>query len=72
MAHHIGKPDLMITATCGLNWPEITSQLLQGQTATTAPFVTAHVFKVCQSFPLSLLLVFMCILGSITSINEED
>jgi len=28
LACHIGKPDLMITATCNPNWPEITSQLL--------------------------------------------
>src|SRR5260370_28197482 len=25
LAHHIGKPDLMITATFNPNWPEITS-----------------------------------------------
>ena len=46
LARQMGKPDLMITATCNPNWPEIRSQLAPGQSAVEVPHITARVFKV--------------------------
>lgn len=45
-----GKPDLMVTATCNPNWPEIRCRLLPGQGATEIPHVTNRVFKVGTRF----------------------
>ena len=42
---HYGKPDLFITFTCNLKWPEITGSLLPNQTPADRPDVTAQVFK---------------------------
>ena len=39
------KPDLFITMTCNPNWPEIQSELLQGQTPQDRPDIVARVFK---------------------------
>ena len=39
------KPDLFITMTCNPNWPEITAELKEGQTAQDRPDVVARVFK---------------------------
>jgi hypothetical protein len=39
-----GKPSLFITITTNPNWPEITSQLRPGQSASDIPFVVARVF----------------------------
>jgi hypothetical protein len=40
-----GKPDLFITFTCNPKWPEITRELLPGQTAVDRPDLVARVFK---------------------------
>jgi hypothetical protein len=40
-----GKPTLFITGTCNVNWPEIQSQLLKGQTAFDRPDVVMQVFR---------------------------
>ena len=40
-----GKPDLFITMTCNANWPEITAELLPGQTAQDRPELVSRVFK---------------------------
>jgi hypothetical protein len=45
LSRQCGKPDLMVTATCNPNWPEIRSKLLQGQRATEIPHITNCVFK---------------------------
>jgi hypothetical protein len=50
-----GKPDLMITATCNPNWPELKEALLPGQSATEAPHITNRAFKVRQSFIYTVL-----------------
>ncbi|KAF9643366.1 hypothetical protein BDM02DRAFT_3065665, partial [Thelephora ganbajun] len=39
------KIDLFITVTCNLNWPEITRELLLGQTAADHPNLCARVFN---------------------------
>ena len=39
------KPDLFITMTCNPQWPEITTELLEGQTAQDRPDIVARVFK---------------------------
>ncbi len=40
-----GCPHVFITLTCNPKWPEIVSQLLDGQIAFDHPYVTATVFK---------------------------
>lgn len=40
-----GKATFFLTMTCNTQWPEITSQLLQGQTAFDRPDITSMVFK---------------------------
>ena len=40
-----GKPDLFVTFTCNPSWPEITRELLEGQTAADRPDLVARVFK---------------------------
>ena len=40
-----GKPDLFITMTCNPLWPEISAELLPGQTAQDRPDLIARVFK---------------------------
>ena len=40
-----GCPHVFLTLTCNPKWPEIVSQLLDGQTAFDCPEVTATVFK---------------------------
>ena len=39
------KPDFFITMTTNPNWPEITKQLLEGQTAQDRPDIVARVFR---------------------------
>ena len=39
------KPDLFITMTCNSKWTEITSQLLEGQTAQDRPEIVSRVFR---------------------------
>lgn len=41
----LGKPTFFITLTCNPNWPEITTQLLLGQTAFDRPDIVCMVFK---------------------------
>ena len=40
-----GKPDLFVTMTCNALWPDITAELLPGQTAQDRPDLIARVFK---------------------------
>jgi hypothetical protein len=40
----LGKPTLFLTVTCNPKWPEITSRLLEGQTAFDRPDITVPVF----------------------------
>ena len=45
LARQKGKPDLMVTATCNPNWPEIRLHLRNGQSAVEVPQITTRVFK---------------------------
>lgn len=54
LARQRGKPDMMVTATCNPNWPEIRSQLRPGQSACEVPQITNRVFKVTNRFPILL------------------
>ena len=45
IVRYCGKPDLFITMTCNALWPEITSELLPGQTAEDRPDIVTRVFK---------------------------
>ena len=40
-----GKPDLFVTFTCNPSWPEISTNLEQGQTASDRPDLVARVFQ---------------------------
>jgi hypothetical protein len=40
-----GKPDLFITITSNPKWPEVTAELLPGQTASDRPDIVERVFK---------------------------
>ena len=44
------KPDLFVTVTCNLKWPEIVNNLLPGKTALDRPDLTTRVFRMylCQ------------------------
>ena len=42
---HHGAPDLFITMTCNANWPEITRELLPGQTPNDRHDLIARVFR---------------------------
>ncbi|XP_065835787.1 uncharacterized protein [Oscarella lobularis] len=42
---HHGAPDLFITMTCNSNWPEITNELLPGQTPIDRHDLVARVFR---------------------------
>ena len=52
----LGKPDYFITFTCNAEWPEITAELLPGQTAWDRPDLVARVFKLKLKALLSDLL----------------
>ena len=41
----LGNPDLFITVTANPSWPEITRELLPGQTANDRPDIVSRVFK---------------------------
>ena len=43
-----GKPTLFVTFTCNPQWPEITSELEPGQSASDRPDITARVFHLKQ------------------------
>jgi hypothetical protein len=45
LAREIGKPDFLITITTNPTWPEITSQLGPGQSASDIPFIVCRVFR---------------------------
>ena len=45
LVSEFGCPHVFITLTCNPKWPEIVSQLLDGQTAFDHPDVTVAVFK---------------------------
>jgi hypothetical protein len=45
LVSEFGCPHVFITLTCNPKWPEIVSQLLDGQTAFDRPHVTVAVFK---------------------------
>ena len=40
-----GKPDIFLTFTCNPKWPEITRELLPGQTTSDRPDIVGKVFK---------------------------
>jgi hypothetical protein len=40
----LGKPTLFLTVTCNPKWPDITSRLLEGQTAFDRPDITVPLF----------------------------
>jgi len=45
LAREIGKPDFLITITTNPTWPELTSQLGPGQSASDIPFIVCRVFR---------------------------
>src|SRR5437879_11052764 len=45
IVRYCGKPDLFITMTCNPLWPEITANLLPGQSAQDRPDLVSRVFK---------------------------
>jgi len=45
LVSEFGCPHIFLTLTCNPKWPEIMSQLLNGQTAFDRPDVTAAVFQ---------------------------
>ena len=45
IAHFYRKVDIFQTVTCNLKWPEITRELLSGQTASDCPDLVAQVFE---------------------------
>jgi hypothetical protein len=45
LVSEFGCPHVFLTLTCNPKWPEIMSQLIDGQTAFDCPEVTAAVFK---------------------------
>ena len=45
IVRYCGKPDLFITMTCNPLWPDITIELLPGQTAQDRPELVSRVFK---------------------------
>lgn len=45
IVRQLGKPDLFITITCNPNWPEITRELLPGQTPNDRNDIVVRVFK---------------------------
>ncbi len=45
LVSEFGCPHVFLTLTCNPKWPEIVSQLLDGQTSFDRPEVTATVFK---------------------------
>jgi hypothetical protein len=45
LVSEFGCPHVFLTLTCNPKWPEIVSQLLDGQTAFDLPEVTVEVFK---------------------------
>jgi hypothetical protein len=45
LVSEFGCPHVFLTLTCNPKWPEIVSQLLDGQNAFNRPDVTAAVFK---------------------------
>lgn len=45
IVRQLGKPDLFITITCNPNWPEITRQLLPGQSANDRNDIVVRIFK---------------------------
>ena len=45
LARYFRQIDLFITVTCNPNWPEITRELLPGQTAADRPDLCARVFR---------------------------
>ena len=42
---HFHKPDLFLTMTANLKWPEIVQSLFPGQTATNHPDIVSQVFE---------------------------
>ncbi|XP_074293671.1 uncharacterized protein LOC141620792 [Silene latifolia] len=44
LVHEYGKPDLFVTMTCNVNWPEIKEQLGPGEEAQNRPDIVVRVF----------------------------
>ncbi|KAL9242237.1 hypothetical protein vseg_016257 [Gypsophila vaccaria] len=45
LVQKLGKPDLFITMTCNAAWPEITEQMVAGETAQNRPDLVSRVFR---------------------------
>lgn len=55
IVRHHGPPTYFITMTANPKWPEITRELLSGQTATNRPDLVARVFHIKQRALLDLV-----------------
>ncbi|XP_021717143.1 uncharacterized protein LOC110684972 [Chenopodium quinoa] len=45
LVQRFGKPDLFVTITCNVNWPEIKAELAAGETAQDRPDLVARIFR---------------------------
>lgn len=45
LVQRYGKPDLFITMTCNVNWPEIKNELAVGEEAQNRPDLVARIFR---------------------------
>ncbi|KAK9668839.1 hypothetical protein RND81_13G090300 [Saponaria officinalis] len=45
LVHRYGKPDLFMTMTCNVNWPEIKEKLAPGKEAQNRPYLVSRVFR---------------------------
>ncbi|XP_057247317.1 uncharacterized protein LOC104901443 [Beta vulgaris subsp. vulgaris] len=45
LVQRYGKPDLFITMTCNVNWPEIKNELAVGEEAQSRPNLVARIFR---------------------------
>lgn len=41
----LGKPNLFVTMTCNLNWPEIKNELREGEKVQNRPDLVARIFN---------------------------
>ena len=55
ICRHFHKPDLFLTMTANLKWPEIIHSLFPGQTATDHPDIVSWVFEKKKKALLKLI-----------------
>ena len=73
LARQKGKPDLMVTATCNPNWPEIRLHLHNGQSAVEVPQIMTRVFKASLILTrFQLLLTFFLLSGASVTFEERN